>query len=184
MFCIFCGTVSTHGEFCAGCGEKSIATCVKCGTISPYVKKSKYCFNCGELLESKLDKSSKKESFIKSYAEAINKIQKYVRSANKWVSYQELSEYLGANSYLEPINTSDKDSTVGQIIFKAQIRNCGFETIAFKVKNLTDTVRTIRFIKLKTLLINHPSNNEAISVIQKVYADFVDGEVIEISVLG
>lgn len=184
MFCTFCGRHNNNNdEICHGCGEKFIFSCLRCGTIMPHVKKARYCFHCGELFSSEL-KSNKKESFIKTYSEVINNIKTYVTSSNKWVSYQELSEHLGVGSYLDLINPSDKDSTVGKVIYNAGIRNNGFETISFKVKNLANTVRTVRFIKLKTLLINQPLNSEAISVIQKNYPDFNEAEVIEVSKLG
>lgn len=179
MFCVKCGIQKSNGDFCSGCGELITITCQECGGIFAYDKKAKYCLHCGSIL-----KSSKKASKMQQYQMVINQIVEFISKSSKWVSYQELATVLGLKSYLEVINPEDDKSTVGQIIYRANIRELGFETLTYKLQNSQGKVRTLRFIKCKNITALEPGFNEVSSVIQEVYPDFGDFSIMDTSKLG
>lgn len=184
MFCIKCGIEKSKGDFCSGCGDKFAITCIDCGAVFPYDKRAKYCFHCGYIIAKSNKKTSVKETVAKQYKVLLEKIIQYVTDAQRWVSYQELSELLGLKNYLDLLNKEDEKSTVGQIIYRADIRSLGYETIAYKIQNMAGVQKTIRFIKSKEVAALDPDIRVISSTALKSYPNFVDCEIVSTNRLG
>ncbi len=178
MYCVKCGIQKNQGEYCSGCGELIALTCHVCGGIFAYDRKAKYCLHCGSEVKGK--KSIK----LQQYHTVINQIIDFTTKASKWVSYQELAKLLGLKNFFEVINPEDDKSTVGQIIYRGNIRELGFETITYKLQNSIGLVRTIRYIKRKNITAEEPDFNEVNSIIKEVYPDFGNFSIVDISKLG
>lgn len=183
-FCTKCGTKKSEGKFCSGCSDLVAITCPTCFYVFPYAKKTKYCFNCGtEFGEITLQWQEKNEFFLR-YKATIKLIMEYVDEANKWVSYQDLAEFLGLKSCLDLLDPLDENSSIAQIIYRGRIRQQGYETIAYNFKNDQGRYRIVRFIKRKEIILDTPDEIIASMVLSKIYSDVSIVNLIDVSHLG
>lgn len=182
-FCTKCGIIKGDGHFCAGCGRQICVTCTSCGSINPYEKGCKFCFNCGEIIKN-FKKTSSQILTESQYKNIVEGITDYVRSSNCWVSYQELAQQFGLANFLSRVNHEDEKSTIGQIIYRANLRSYGFETITYKFLTANGKFRSLRFIKDKTITVTDPEVDKVFSVLQEVYKDFKEYKIVDVSRIG